>query len=186
MAGQFQGSVVVEWISGDGPDRDMRLREPFTYVDSAGKVWRVPAGAVVNGASIPRVLWNTVGPPFVGDYRRASVVHDYFCDDRTEPWQAVHRMFYEGCLTGGVSETRAKLMYAAVYAAGPRWSDPGGRSLRRPGGADDSGLEQLGADKPVQRALHDEKLRELGAWIESANPSLEEIEERMESGSQMP
>jgi hypothetical protein len=32
-------------------------------------------------------------------------------------------MFFEAMMTSGVSESRAKLMYAGVYFGGPRWSE---------------------------------------------------------------
>ncbi len=118
--GQFQGRLILEALP-DG--RLMQLVEPYAFVDPAQKTWAVPKGAKVDGASIPRVLWTFIGGPFEGKYRNASVIHDFYCDTRTEPWQAVHRVFFHGMRTAGVSEFRAKAMYAAVYHAGPRWTD---------------------------------------------------------------
>ena len=80
-----------------------------------------PAGSVVDGASIPQVFWSLVGGPFEGEYRNASVVHDVACDRKSEPWEAVHLMFYNACRCGGVGEKKAKLLYWAVYLGGPRW-----------------------------------------------------------------
>ncbi len=124
-AGDFHGRVVVQWLEEDGDDREMQLLEGFSFTDDAGKVWLVPEGARINGASIPRLFWNVIGPPFVGDYRRASVIHDHYCDTKTEPWEKVHEMFYEASIAGGVPEARAKVMYAAIYAGGPRWDQNG-------------------------------------------------------------
>ncbi len=90
-AQRFQGEVVTSWLR-DG--RQMELVKPFTFVDTKGNRWHVPQGAKVDGASIPRVLWTAVGAPYSGKYRRASVVHDYFCDTMLRPWRDVHRMFY--------------------------------------------------------------------------------------------
>lgn len=105
------------------PDgRLMELIEPFGFIDSAGQSWPVPSGAQVDGASIPQALWSVIGSPFTGKYRDASVVHDYYCDIRARPWPSVHRVFYDAMIVSGVSVSRAKLMYAAVYFAGPRWS----------------------------------------------------------------
>jgi len=50
-------------------------------------------------------------------------MHDYHCVVRSADWQFVHRMFYHAMLVSGVSERRAKLVYAGVYFAGPRWED---------------------------------------------------------------
>lgn len=117
--GGFHGDVVARWLD----DRRMELTEPFCYQEpGSGRMWNAPRGAVVNGASIPRALWTMVGSPFTGEYRRASVVHDVGCQERTSTWQEVHRMFYSACLCGGVGKLKAKIMFAAVYHFGPRWS----------------------------------------------------------------
>ena len=124
--GHFDGRVVAAWHD-DG--RDMTLVEPFAYVDAAAVRWDAPAGAVVNGASIPRPFWSVIGGPFEGRFRNASVVHDVACVERSRPWRQVHRMFYEACRCGRVGAVKAKTMYYAVYHFGPRWR-LAGRSLR--------------------------------------------------------
>ncbi len=124
--GHFDGRVVARWHD-DG--RDMTLVEPFAYVDPARVRWLASAGAVVNGASIPRPFWSLIGGPFEGRFRNASVVHDVACVERARPWRQVHRMFYEACRCGRVGAVKAKTMYYAVYHFGPRWRLVG-RSLR--------------------------------------------------------
>lgn len=116
--GRFEGRVVARW-EDDG--RTMTLVEPFAYVDSRAARWPAPAGAVIDGASIPRVFWSLIGGPFTGEFRNASVVHDAACEARDRAWQAVHRMFYEACRCGGVGVVKAKTMYYAVFHYGPRW-----------------------------------------------------------------
>lgn len=116
--GRFEGHVVARW-EDDG--RTMTLVEPFAYVDPQAMRWPAPAGAVVNGASIPRAFWSLIGGPFAGEFRNASVVHDVACETRDRPWRAVHRMFYEACRCGGVGAVKAKTMYYAVSHYGPRW-----------------------------------------------------------------
>ena len=116
--GRFSGAVVARW-EDDG--RLMTLVEPFAYVDPRQVTWDAPAGAVVNGASIPRAFWTLIGGPFAGSFRNASVIHDVACEQRNRPWRAVHRMFYEACRCGGVGAVQAKTMYYAVFHFGPRW-----------------------------------------------------------------
>lgn len=118
--GSYFGRLIFEPLP-DG--RRMRVVEDFGFLDREQKRWPVPIGAKVDGASIPQPLWPLIGGPFEGKYRDASVVHDYYCDVRTEPWQAVHRVFYNAMRASGVSEHLAKVMYAGVYWGGPRWSD---------------------------------------------------------------
>ena len=153
--GHFVGTVKTEWIE---PDRKMRLLDDFAYVDPAGGEWKAPKGAIVDGASIPQVLWSVVGSPYTGEYRNASVVHDVACIKRDRPWQDVHRMFYEACRAGGVGEQKTKLMYAAVYHFGPKWA-PGGASM------------YFMRTMPVEA-----EFAQLKTFVEKENPSLEQIE----------
>lgn len=173
--GSFEGTVKAEWLIEQGPDRQMLLLDVFSYKDPSGNIWGVPKGSVVNGASIPMPLWSIVGDPYTGDYRNASVVHDYYCGVKTRPWKEVHRMFYSAMRAGGVGPVKAKLMYAAVYRFGPRWKD-----------VKVSQIEKLGATESVissyeiqatWRESYDEKsFSSVKKWIEETNPSLEEIE----------
>lgn len=119
--GTFIGTVVAEWLDTD--NRSMVLKAPFAYIDSSGDRWDAPVGSVVDGASIPRAAWTIIGGPYEGPYRNASVLHDVACVEKVRPSASVHRMFYEAMIDSGVSQLRAKVMYAAVYHGGPRWRD---------------------------------------------------------------
>jgi hypothetical protein len=103
------------------------LRAPLTYTDPACRKWIAPANSVVDGASIPQWAWSIIGGPFEGKYRDASVIHDVACDEKKAHWQDVHLTFYNAMLTNGVEIVKAKIMYAAVYYFGPRWTLRGGR-----------------------------------------------------------
>ena len=120
--GTFQGDVVAQWLTHGGDDRDMKLLQAFAFIDPSGKRWVAPKGSIVNGASIPSVLWSTVGPPFVGDYRRATVIHDVACVEKTEPHERVHLAFYYGMRADGVGWLKANTMYQAVKQFGPKWN----------------------------------------------------------------
>ena len=115
----FVGTVEARW-QPDGVHMD--LVQPFGYVDVHGVPWQVPAGAETDGASIPRWLWSIVGSPFTGKYRDAAVIHDYFCDVRTRPWEEVDRMFFEATLTEGLDARTAKVLYLGVLL-GPKWNE---------------------------------------------------------------
>lgn len=113
--GEFSDGPVTKWlVEGTEPNRDMELAEDFTYTDPNGRVWPAPKGAVINGASIPRPLWNSVGSPFTGPYRRAAVVHDVACGDANVPRKDADVMFYHACLAGGCGKLQARKLYAGV------------------------------------------------------------------------
>jgi hypothetical protein len=118
--GRYDGEAEVRFLP---TGRNVLLLRPFGYIDSEDERWDVPDGAIVDGASIPQVLWSLTKGPFEGQYRNASIVHDWYCDLRSRSWPKVHRMFYEAMLTSGVATKRALLMYAGVYWGGPRWSE---------------------------------------------------------------
>ena len=117
-AGRFTGDVILR-VLPDGVN--MQVQNPFSYRDSHGVPWPVPAGAITDGASIPSPLWSILGAPYTGLYREAAIVHDYYCVARSRHWKAVHKVFLDGMLARGVNVYQAKLMYLAVYRFGPRW-----------------------------------------------------------------
>ncbi len=117
----FIGEVQVEWLHHVGADRRMRLLTDFVFVDDNAIRWQAPTGSVIDGASIPEAFWRTVGTPFVGDYRRATVLHDVACQQQSRPHTDVHRMFYDAMITDGVPTTLAQQMYTAVRLFGPKW-----------------------------------------------------------------
>jgi hypothetical protein len=138
-------------------------------VDPKGKKWDAPKGVTVNGASIPQAFWSIIGGPWDGKYREASVIHDYYCDTRSEPWQDVHRTFYTAMRANGVEEVRAKMMYAAVYRFGPRWNfeytPTCANCLAVP--------YRVSVFRPVPDT---KELEALKTRVERTNPSLQDIE----------
>lgn len=122
-----QAADVGEFTSNPSfkMDKDgatITLSEDLIFKDGQRRVWRTPAGYRSNGASIPKVLWSVIGGPLSGRYRIPAVMHDYFCDRRSHDWRIVHRAFYEGMRSAGVSATKAWIMYRAVHNFGPRWT----------------------------------------------------------------
>jgi Protein of unknown function (DUF1353) len=158
---RFEGQVNAIWLRHAGQDRDMQLTADFAFIDSRGVRWGAPAGRIINGASIPEILWSSViGTPYVGDFRRASVVHDVACEDKTRPYEVVHYMLYEAMRCDGVSEEQAVLMYTAVRLFGPKW--PAGESKKRSRRA----LRQFDM-RELAKTL-DRALKEKTQWSKSA------------------
>ena len=181
MPREFIGEVRTRWLIGEDGDRDMELTRTFKFKDKKGKVWTAPRGSIINGASIPAALW-TFGPPYVGGYRFASVVHDHYCVTQSETWQDTHYMFYEACRAGGVGLVKSKAMWAAVHFGGPRWPAPRKRSLlgrimgRPAKPAEDDAFESLESlDEPKMNA---EEFEALSEWIQSNDPDISKIKEK--------
>lgn len=124
MKAHFKGEVITKWlVDNKETDHLMQLMEDFIFVDKDGFEWKAPKGITIDGASIPRLLWVAVGSPFVGDYRRASVLHDYECYMQNKPHRKVHKMFYHAMRCDGVSRFKAGYMYVAVRIGGGAWGD---------------------------------------------------------------
>jgi len=117
--GWFTGRLAAEFLVESGEDYRIRLLEPLTFVDAMGPIITVPAGTVVDGASIPSWAWVFVGAPLSGDFRRASVIHDYECVTRVVPSPQVHCRFYRAMRADGVGRFRATVMYLAARWYGP-------------------------------------------------------------------
>lgn len=118
--GKYEGLPPKVALLDEG--RTVKLLKPLTYVAESGERWLVETGAIVDGASIPRVFWSLIGGPFEGKYRNASIIHDRFCDLRNRSWDATHRMFYAAMRCSEVGIFKAKVMFYAVYRFGPRWT----------------------------------------------------------------
>lgn len=155
--GKFSDDPIMKLLP-DG--RKVEIVKDFWYLDPTGTKWLAPAGSIVDGASIPQVLWSFAGGPLEGMYRNASIVHDVACVQKTAPWQHVHLMFYDACRCGGVGELKAKIMFGVVWKFGPRWSWPA------------KGVFPMA---PISEAKMNEDFEALKQFVEIENPSLERI-----------
>jgi len=117
--GYYEGLPAQIALLPDG--RKASLLAPLTYHQHAGPDWPAQVGAVVDGASIPRIFWTLIGGPFEGRYREASIIHDVHCASQFRSSRETHRMFYEAMRCSGVGEIKAKIMYYAVARFGPQW-----------------------------------------------------------------
>jgi hypothetical protein len=115
----FDGTFEFRWLSEpEDRHRMMQLLSRVSFTDKKGKVWSVPADWKIDGASIPQLFWTFAGSPFDGNYRRASVIHDYYCDVDTEFTKDTHDMLKEASLFDGVSFAKASAMRIAIGVGG--------------------------------------------------------------------
>jgi len=170
--GNYNGEPVTKW-NADG--RTMTLLTELRYTDPQGFVWIAPIGSVVDGASIPRYLWSIMGGPFEGKYRNASVLHDVAYGQHNRPWQDCDRMFYYAMRCSGVSVVEAKSMFYALYKFGHHWKFP----IKRAKPVKFEGQLVARAEQ-IPRAIpvNPEQINEARDWIRSADPSLDQIEQR--------
>ncbi len=117
---QFQGQLKLTPKDCESTGQ-CTLGNKLRFVDGKGEIWEAAAGLVTDGASIPGIFQPFIGSPFNEAFIRAAIVHDHYCDRHVKSWRKTHRVFYEALLDQGVSVARAKTMYFAVLAAGPKW-----------------------------------------------------------------
>jgi hypothetical protein len=170
--GFYNGEPVTKW-NPDG--RTMTLLTELRYTDPKGNVWVAPIGSLVDGASIPRYLWSFMGGPFEGRYRNASVLHDVAYGQKKRPWQDCDRMFYYAMRCSGVSAVEAKTMFYALYRFGHHWKFPikRGKPVKFDG-------QLVARAEAIPRAIpvNPAEINETRDWIQTADPSLEQIEQR--------
>ena len=159
-----------EHFFGDTGMPYYRMRRALTFTDGTGRTWRAPAGTLTDGASIPPVFHDLIGPPRTPEFLQAAAIHDAYCGMGNETletfhlhgWEDVHRMFYDALVSSETGRVRAKIMFAAVYLAGPRWDDPA-REI------------EVAADRLLQ------EMEWCIRWIEAKAPPRERIVEWMRS-----
>jgi hypothetical protein len=175
--GYYTGNPVTRW----NPDGlTMTLLSEMRYTDPHGIAWVAPAGSTVNGASIPRSLWSLMGGPFEGKYRDASVLHDVAYEQHKRPWQDCDRMFYNAMRCSGVSAVEAKTMFYALYRFGHHWKFP----IKRAKPVKFEGaMVARGVEIPRAIPVNENDVNEARDWIRRAQPSLQQIEQRAETGA---
>ena len=181
--GYYSGYPETRW---DPDGRSMTLLNELRYTDPNGIVWIAPAGSHVDGASIPRSLWTLMGGPFEGKYRNASVLHDVAYEQKKWPPKDCDRMFYNAMRCSGVSAVEAGTMYYSLLRFGHHWKFP----IKRAKKVKSSELAEQEAaveqEEQYPRALpvDSNDINAARDWIRGNDPSLQQIEERAQSGPQ--
>ncbi len=174
----FSGKVVVEVIDEIEYVHKLRLLEDFSFTDAGGKVWLAREGGILDGETVPRQFYFFERLPYLAEYRKAAVVHDYFSRIRTEPWRLVHRTLYHASIAEGVAEVQAKMLYATVYAGGWRWEVSASSCFRSCHVAAHSLTW-----KPAATAA---EVQPVLQWIERDAPALEDIDARLDAAIRKP
>lgn len=129
----FEG-VLDLYPEGCQARRQCYLRNDIIFTDPSNLRWKAgkrdpDAGpgiqtGLTDGATIPDWAQRLIGEPYSDEYLLAAVVHDHYCYDENHVrgWRETHRMFYDALLALGVPMVKAKIMYAAVYLGGPKWT----------------------------------------------------------------
>lgn len=171
--GRFRGKVILEWVDDSPFIATMRLVEEFSFQQANGTSWVVPAGTDLDGRFAPPLFRRLMGHPFEGGFRKTSIVYDYVVKDMTQPWPEAQRMFYEASVAEGVLPIEAKVMYMLMNAGGTRWAE---RNSNHCFGTCHASYPEL-SWRPL---VDDEQVVTLVSWVRQTNPSIEQIERRVD------
>lgn len=171
VGGMFEGRVVAEW-SDDPFFPTMRIKEELLFRQTGGDTWVVPAGATVDGRSMPKLFVSLIGDPFKSGFLKSAVTYDYAVKAKARRWNDAQRMFVEGSVVEGVHTIDARVMYMLLHATGSRWAVRWMSGCYGRCHAADSELEW-------RPRVDDEKVIALVTWVRQEAPSLEAIERRV-------
>jgi hypothetical protein len=177
-APRFSGRVVLELVEDIGHDHMLRVLEEFTFHQEDGRKWPVPAGALLEGWSIPRALRALPSLPLESEFRKSAVVHGHFAHAKAGRWRDVHRMLYSASLAEGIPPTEAKVLYMTIYASGWRW-EPKGSSCY---GSCHAAAAMLAWRPDATLA----ELAPIAEWLQRTDPTLEQIDERVDAALKRP
>ena len=97
------------------------LTEPF-YFSVGAKDYMIPRFFTWNGASIPRAFWTTTGSPFMPQFERASIIHDWFYSNHKTSRKKADEIFLDILEEDGVGwYTRHKMYRAVRMFGGKAW-----------------------------------------------------------------
>lgn len=163
--------------------------ENLDFIDSTSKNWAAPAATLTDGASIPAAFIQVIGDPTSREFINAATIHDAYCGSGNEehayyhaaPWPKVHRMFYDALRVGGTPKVKAKIMYAAVYLGGPRWSG----STQLPTSKSNNTISTKSTPRSPNKNLFQREIptsvmvaemRRVKSYIEASNPPIADLE----------
>lgn len=101
----------------------IRLDASVVWEDELGRTEAV-TGYKSDGGTIPAILWPLFFHPFSGIALPCWVIHDWDVDKtvgRTLTRGQAHKRLYHMLRARNVGRLRASMVYAGVWALGPRW-----------------------------------------------------------------
>ncbi|ARD45130.1 DUF1353 domain-containing protein [Colwellia sp. PAMC 21821] len=188
---KFINSVKTEWAIDDV---QMYLLDDFAYVDQFNYLWEAPSGSLIDGASIPKRFWSDTGSPYIGKYRKASVIHDYYCKAQTAPYQDVHNMFLDALSASRVTKEAINIISVVILGTNScKWDSENSSDyfdkkyshlLDSPSMHDEASnrlksfefSKELSGYQYAPRILEDNEIREIFSWIRTESPSTEQVE----------
>jgi hypothetical protein len=103
--------------------RTIVLQEDLWLIDRRSRVHRVPKGFASDGNSAPPWTYSIFGDRLTPAYRRASVVHDWYCHTHGLPAREAHQLYYEALRATDVLPITAAIFHTAVSWKNPEWTD---------------------------------------------------------------
>jgi hypothetical protein len=150
---------LVQDFELEMPEHGITAKVPNTYQE-------------FNGASVPRPFWRLIGHPYMKEFERAALVHDYLYDNprarEHDHWGALQRdrkgidlLFWRMLRKDGVARARANAMYWAVRTYSGKYFSPKGRARVRIALQEDESALAKQIEKGIREVLAGEPVPEL-------------------------
>jgi len=98
-------------------DQNFELLDELIY-ENKDFIFIIKKGFTFDGASIPRILWTTIGCPFGASYTKPACLHDALYATKLFSREQSDDLFLEAMLATGVDKTTAEQMHTAVRLFG--------------------------------------------------------------------
>lgn len=98
-------------------EQRFKLLDDLEY-ENKDYVFKVKKGFVFDGASIPRLLWTTIGCPFGGLYTKPACLHDILYATHLFGKEESDSIFLEAMVSCEVEEDIRKTLYDGVRLFG--------------------------------------------------------------------
>jgi hypothetical protein len=101
--GTFEGKVVARRFAQCGGHRGVKPLRDLALTNPEGNRWSATKVSVVKEGSIHPPLGSTIGPQCVGDFQRATLIHEVACDRKIEPHDAYHTAYNSAMQANGIA-----------------------------------------------------------------------------------
>jgi len=109
----FGGKTILERID----KKNSKLVSTLSFYHNRTLITALP-GLIINGASIPRYFWSTIGCPNSGEFIGSAIIHDGLYKSQIMSREAADKLFLVMLRDNGVDIVRAYLMYGALRLFG--------------------------------------------------------------------
>lgn len=132
--GKFLNDLILKDTCKNEHGREIfELHEPLSYEigdNGSNIVITAIQGFRSDYGSIPRIFWRLLPP--IGEYGRATIIHDMLCSSKNFPRIIADAIFYDCMVSVGVPVWKRVFIYAGIKTYWICWGKWFGYKINRP------------------------------------------------------